>query len=158
MIRGPFVARLFRISPPAHGMFYRAHCGDHDWGVAAPISVPVPEKIPQSGEFSRQRRRVIAATPRIAPPRDDYPGSSEVPSMRMRIRATKSPFWRPMTAKIRSARLRRGSSMLRLAKAQCKMESRGGCHPMAATHPALCGAKRMLQARFSCSRDDFVTP
>ena len=78
--------------------------------------------------------------------------------MRMRIRASKSTFWRPLTAKIRSARLRRGCSMLRLAKVQCKMKSRGGCHSMAATQPALCGARRRLQARFSCSRgDDFVT-
>ena len=61
-----------------------------------------------------------------------------------------------MTAKIRSARLRRSCSMLRMAKAKCKMESRGGGHPMAATHLALCSARRMLQARFSCSRDATV--
>ena len=150
MIRAPIVARLFRISPPAHGMFCTAHCGDHDWLGDALASPPVPEKIPQSGEFSRQRRWLIASPSAIAPPRDACPGTYESPSTRMRIRATNRASFRPMTAKIRSARLRRGCLVLRTTKAQSTMVSHAGCHHMDASVQAECGVCGRVKANFSC--------
>ena len=150
VIRAPIVARLFRISPPAHGMFYRAHCGDHDWLGATNASHPVPEKIPQSGDFSRQLQWLVAAPSAIAPPRDACPGTYESPSTRMRIRATNRASFRPMTAKIRSARLRRGYLVLRTMKAQSTMVSRAGCHHMDASVQAECGVCGRVKANFSC--------
>ena len=35
VICAPFAGRLFRISPPAHGMFYRAHCRHPAWSFNA---------------------------------------------------------------------------------------------------------------------------
>ena len=127
-IRTPFVTRVLRFVVPRQWAFRIAQCRDHDWGVGALTACRVPEKSSESCDCARGSHIVVAPTPPIAPPRDACSGSTEVSGTRMRIRVTNRPSLTLLEPKIRSARLRRGCSMLRMKKAQEKMESRAGPH------------------------------
>ena len=65
----------------------------------------------------------------------------------MRIRVTNRPSLTLLEPKIRSARLRRGCSMLRMKKAHEKMESRAGPHEVASPWTIESGFGRRLGAR-----------
>ena len=145
-IRTPFVARVLRFAGNTPYIVRRGHHKDHARAGGALSSFPGREIFPKSGDFagkpvlrhrSTERNgsaaRSLPFGLRSARPEDAYPSD-------------KSAVLEASSAKIRSARLRRGWAMLHMAKAQGEEDCRAGQHMVKAagtvTRDAVVGRRK----------------